>query len=454
MTTAQAPTTPTIRAASLGSVFATVGRGLAVCALPILVGLWMAATTFMGGTFLPWRPLMVDLDVYRRAGAALLNGSDFYALPGSLPFLYPPFAALLAVPLAVLPSAPVEIAWTIAGGLSLLAVLHRFGLSGWQLSLVGTATIYFVDPISETLAFGQPGIFLMALVVLDLVPGPRVLPRRVLPAGMLTAIAAALKLTPAIFVLYLIAIRQWRAAITGIVVGLAITIGTLAIVPGPSIRFWSRLAIGDTGLGHSLIYFTNQSVMADVVRILGLGSGPALVGLAASALVALLGVWAGMLWHHIGEVALAVTLVGVAGLLASPVSWLHHFVWVVPLAMCLVWRTPGYPGRRPLPPVLLIVGWIFVGWVIAQLPVVPAPLRRLPNGADLELQWTWQQHAIASVTAVLGLAFLAVSIAVARPLVASGFMRPAVGQSSDGQTPGVKKADHHGRPPESLGRGR
>jgi alpha-1,2-mannosyltransferase len=243
-----------------------------------------------------------------------------------------------------------------------------------------------------------------------------VLPRRILPPGVLTGIAAAVKLTPALFVVYLIAVRQWRAAVTAIVTGLVVTLGTLAIVPGPSIRFWSRLAQGETGLGHSLIYFTNQSVMADVVRILGLGARPALLGLALSAVVALLGVWAAMLWHRLGEVGLAVTLVGIAGLLASPVSWLHHFVWVIPLALCLTGRRPTLGERRTLPPSVLILGWVFVGWVVAQLPMVPAPLRRLPNGADLELQWTWWQHALASVTAVLGVIFLIACVVVAQRL--------------------------------------
>ena len=93
---------------------AAFARGVAICVLPIVVGLWVAATTFVGGTFIPWRPHMVDLDVYRSAGATLLEGGDFYTLPGPLPFLYPPFAALLAVPLTVLPSAAVEISWTVA----------------------------------------------------------------------------------------------------------------------------------------------------------------------------------------------------------------------------------------------------------------------------------------------------------------------------------------------------
>ena len=195
-----------------------VVRGVAVCVLPVLMSLYVAATTFTGGTFWPWKPIMVDLDVYRRAGSVLLAGGDFYALPGPLQFLYPPFAAVLAVPLAVLPLAVVQIGWTAAGALALLAVLHRFGLNGWPLSLIGTAVIFFVEPVVETLAFGQLGIFLVALVVLDLAPGPRVF-RRLLPQGTLTAVAAAIKLTPAIFVLYLLAVGRIRAFVVAVVVG-------------------------------------------------------------------------------------------------------------------------------------------------------------------------------------------------------------------------------------------
>jgi alpha-1,2-mannosyltransferase len=89
---------------------------------------------------------------------------------------------------------------------------------------------------------------------------------------------------------------------------------------------------------------------------------------------------------------------------------------VIPLALCLTGRGPTLGERRTLPPSLLILGWVLVGWVVAQLPMVPAPLRRLPNGADLELQWTWWQHTLASVTAVLGVIFLVACVVVAQRL--------------------------------------
>jgi alpha-1,2-mannosyltransferase len=393
-----------------------LARGMGICVPPIFVALYVGATGF-GGTFLPWHSNMVDLEVYRRAGSLLLAGGNFYDLPGQLQFLYPPIAAVLAVPLALLPLTAVQIGWTAAGAVALVAILHRFGLTGWLLSLAGVVVVYIVEPVVQTLAFGQLGIFLVALVVLDLAPGPRVFSRRLLPEGVLTAVAAAIKLTPAIFVVYLLAVRKFRAFWVAVLTGVVITLISAAIVPAASYEFWTRLAHGDSGLGHSIIYYTNQSVMADIVRIFGLGRAPAIVGLALSAVVALAGVWAAMLWHRLGDVRLAVNLCGVAGLLASPVSWLHHFVWVVPLAMSLLERRPISPRR--LPAWFLVLGWLFVGWVVV------APFTDLPNGADVELQWTWSQHALASVTAVVGLVLLAGAILIARPRVQTIFAHPS-----------------------------
>jgi alpha-1,2-mannosyltransferase len=388
-------------------------RGIGICVLPVLVSLYVGATTFGGGSFIPWRPIMVDLEVYRHAGSVLLAGGNFYDLPGPLQFLYPPFAAVLAVPLALLPTTVVQLGWTAAGALALVAILHRFGLQSWLLSVASAVAVYVVEPIVQTLAFGQLGIFLVALIVLDLVPGPRVFSRRLLPEGVLTAIATAIKLTPAIFLVYLLAVRKYRAFWVAVITGIAVTLLSAAVVPAASYEFWTRLAHGDTGLGHSIIYYTNQSVMADIVRIFGLGSAPAIAGLVLSAVVAVAGVWAAMLWHRLGDVRLAVNLCGVAGLLASPVSWLHHFVWVVPLAMSLVERRRI--GPRSLPTWFLALGWLFVGWVVV------APFTDLPNGADVELQWSWSQHLLASITAVLGLVLLAAAIMIARPRVLTMF---------------------------------
>jgi alpha-1,2-mannosyltransferase len=393
---------------------AQFARGVGICVLPVLLALYVGATTF-DRSFIPWHPNMVDLEVYRRAGSVLLADGNFYDLPGPLQFLYPPIAAVLAVPLSLLPSTVVQLAWTAAGALALVAILHRCGLQGWPLSLASAVAVYVVEPVVQTLAFGQLGIFLVALVVLDLVPGPRVFPRRLLPEGVLTGIATAIKLTPAIFIVYLLIGRKYRAFWVAVITGIVVTLIAAVIAPAASYEFWSRLAHGDTGLGHSIIYYTNQSVMADIVRVFGLGATPTIVGLVLSAFVAAAGVWAAVLWHRLGDVQLAVNLCGVAGLLASPVSWLHHFVWVVPLAMSLLERRRV--GPRSLPIWYLALGWLFVSWVVV------APFTDLPNGADVELLWTWSQHLLASITVVLGLTLLAAAIMIARPRVSTIFAR-------------------------------
>ncbi len=381
--------------------------GAGICVLPLIVGLSVASTTFPGGTLIPWHPVMVDLDVYTEAGRVVVGGGDFYRLPGPLQFLYPPFAALLAVPLALAPISVVQLGWTVAGILMIVAIMHRFGLTGWPLSLAAAAVVYVVQPVSQTLAFGQLGIVLVALVVLDLAPGPRALPgRRLLAEGVLTAVAAAIKLTPAIFVVYLLAVGKRRAAVVAMITGATLTALSALLLPQASWQFWTRLATGETGLGHSLIYYTNQSVFADVVRVFRLAPYAAPIGLVLSALVAGLGVWAAMGWHRIGQVRMAISLCGVASLLASPVSWLHHFVWVVPLALCLV--ELGRIRLRAAPVWFLVLGWLFVGWVVVS------PYRILPNGADLELRWRPDQHALASVTAMLGVALLISSVVLAR----------------------------------------
>lgn len=360
-----------------------------IAALPMIVGLYVAATAF-GGTLLPWQPTLTDLAVYRLAGATLLTGGDIYHLPNSLPFLYPPFAALLAVPLSLLPTAVAEIGWTMAGVAALLLIMRRLGVRGWSLSLLGTAVIWFVEPVNQTLAYGQVGIFLVALVVMDLVP------RR--PgdsghlAGALTGLAAAIKLTPGLFFLVLIAGRRKRASVGVLVSFLIVTVATAAVVPQVSIGYWSRLAHGDTGLGHSIIYTTNQSVLGAWLRWFGLGQISTVIGLAACGLVALLGVVSAVVWLRRGEAALGVTLGGVATLLASPVSWSHHFVWVVPLGLLLLHSRASASFRA--------IGFVFVGWVSA------APFEGLPRGGDIELTYTWTQNLLASVTPLLGLVLL------------------------------------------------
>lgn len=392
---------------------------LAICALPMLAGLWVAATTF-DGTLSPWRPNMVDLDVYRRVGGLVMSGSgDIYDANSGLPFLYPPFAAVLAAGLAALPAIVMQMGWVALNVGCLLSILYRCGVRGWILSLSGAAVIVAVEPVRMTFAFGQLGIVLVALVALDVLPGRHFLSpgsanpeadletgqsfersrRGPLPAGVLSGLAAAIKLTPGITLPYLWFAGRRRAAI-GVGVGfLAATALGVLVLPRESGTFWGRLVQGDTGLGGSIVYLTNQSVMGAWLRILALGPGSELTGLILAAVVAGVGVWAGARWHRRGFAALGVCLSGVAGLLASPVSWSHHFVWIVPLGLLLA--KPGVPGA------VRILGYTFVGWTAL------APFTKLPSGGDVELTYSLPQIVLSSITPVLGVAFLILCLVTA-----------------------------------------
>jgi alpha-1,2-mannosyltransferase len=368
---------------------------------PMLVTVLTAPFAFMGGTLRPWQPQMMDLDVYRRAGDLLLSGgSAIYATPnGELPFLYPPFAAVMGA-LWDLPSQDIaQVLWLALNVLALLAILHRLGLRTWILSIVAAACCGLVPPVKDTLAFGQLGIFLVALPLCDLLPGPRLLPwRRLLPVGTSTGFAAALKLTPLIFVPYLWLVRHRRSSITTFVAFGVLTLLSFVLLPGASLDFFGRLLHGDTGLGDSIAYYTNQSIVSDWLRITGRTGGLAAVGLLLGAAVALLGILGGARWYRLGHPAFALCLVGMAGLIASPVSWSHHFVWIVPLAVIATSST--------LPPTLRALSWLVTLWMVAQ------PFTRLPHGGNLEYAWTPAQHLLGSVTTLLVVALLVAALTV------------------------------------------
>ena len=99
---------------------------------------------------------------------------------------------------------------------------------------------------------------------------------------MLTAVATAIKLTPAIFVVYLLLVRKFRAFWVAVITGVVVTLASAAIEPAASYEFWSRLAHGDTGLGHSIIYYTNPVGDGRHRPDLRSGDRAAAVGLALS----------------------------------------------------------------------------------------------------------------------------------------------------------------------------
>ncbi|WP_415154075.1 glycosyltransferase 87 family protein [Propionicimonas sp.] len=370
---------------------------LGLALIPVLAALYVGGTQIAGGSLWPWQPNMIDLQVYQRAGQILLSGGDIYASGGELPWIYPAFGALLTIPFAVLPAGAAAAAWLVLCTAALGAMLYRLGYTGWVLSLLTTLAVLFVQPVRDTLGFGQLGIFLVAAAVLDSMPGPRLLRRRVLPEGWLVGIATAVKLTPAVVAAYNFFAGRRKPGVVAFLGFLAATAVAFVVVPSASLTYWQKLLSGDSGLNSGIVYATNQSVLGVWNRLTG---EPSRGGLVLSVLVVVLGVVAAVGMHRAGQVGYALTLAGLTSLLASPISWSHHYVWVVPLGIVL-WQ------RRELPGVLRWTGLGYVAWLVV------APFMWLPRGDNIELSYAPWQQAVDNLGVVVGVLLLAGSAVAA-----------------------------------------
>jgi alpha-1,2-mannosyltransferase len=295
----------------------------------------------------------IDLDVYRLGVQSWLNGGDLYGtLPKtrvdlSLPFIYPPISAILMVPLTVIP-------FGLANGLlicitiGLVALTMKITLDSLKLSpkwMVLAPAALFVEPVRSTLDYGQVNVILMAMVAADcLIKTPR------WPRGALVGLAAAIKLTPAAFVLFFLLRRDYRALATAIISGVAFTVLAFLVTWGTSIKFWTN-AVFHTSDKVGVDYLANQSIQGVLLR-LHLGTG-AWVALGAVVLVFTVTAM------RRAETTLAFSLNALAMLLISPISWSHHWVWCVPLLLAL-WAN-GFRVLAGVGTVVFMVGpqWWF-----------------------------------------------------------------------------------------------
>ena len=302
---------------------------------PIFAALWSGATAIANGAFSPWEPLMIDMDVYRRTGEIYLQGGDIYDVPGQLPFIYPPIAAVLSLPFTWLDLATTQQLWLLVNAALVAAMIHRLGLTGWRLSLASAAAIWMIEPLRTTLGFGQVNIALTAIVLLDIVPGPRVLDRLGvprLPQGWLVGLATAIKLTPALFAVYLFLSGKIKPALVAFASFCVATLAGFVLLPEASRTFWTRLVAGDSGINTGLKYFTNQSVIGNYIRFSN--ENPDQIpgkGLLLAMAVGAIGLAAAIIWERNGHRTFAVVLCGLTALMMSPISWSHHFIWFLPL---------------------------------------------------------------------------------------------------------------------------
>jgi alpha-1,2-mannosyltransferase len=283
-------------------------------------------------------PYRIDLGVYRIGGRTWLRGGDLYRqvlVVGGLrlPFTYPPIAAVVLVPLALLPMTAAGTVLT-AGSVALAAVvlgvfLRRLAgpaagslwAAGWLLPAA-----LLLEPVRSTLAYGQIDIVLMAIVTLDCLTAQPHWPR-----GALTGLAAAVKLTPAAFVLFFLLRRDYRAAATAAGSFAAATAAGFALAGPDSARYWTAIVF-QTGRIGGPATAANQSIAAVLARA---GLDPhTLPGAAAWLMLSAIVVVAACrgMRHALSasQDCLALSLNAFAALLISPVSWSHHWVWCAP----------------------------------------------------------------------------------------------------------------------------
>lgn len=365
----------------------------------------------------------IDGEVYQIGARAWLNGQPIYHdLPETsvglrLPFIYPPFAAIVFTPLAVVSKAVAITAIMVVSQLALLATLYVVSRtatftprSHGTAMLVAAAALplaTLTEPVFETLTYAQINLVLMTLVAVDCLwrtDGERKLPY---PRGILLGIAAGLKLTPAVFLLFFLVRRDLRAILTTIVTFL-ITVALGFLLAFRDARwFWSRevfassdVSFGPQFEGDASIYAGNVSLRSLLSKlqvpepwltvVLGL-----LIVLAIA--VAVAGMWYALYGRRDNKVDLptAVVLNGILGLLISPISWSHHWVWIVP-ALLLLFGT-AY-SRRHIPLLLATT-------VAAELYLI-GPHWNVPQGDGKELTWNIFEHLIGNAYVYLGMAFL------------------------------------------------
>ncbi|MBV8788847.1 MAG: mannosyltransferase [Mycobacterium sp.] len=337
-------------------------------AAPALLIVSIAAR--LGWTYLsPSGANFVDLHVYLGGAAAIDHPGTLYSYVYGdktpdfpLPFTYPPFAAVVFYPLHLLPFGLVAFGWQLASMAALYVAIRisqrlmgvPAGPHGRRLAMLWTAVTMWIEPLRSTFDYGQVNVLLMVAVLWA------VYTTRWWLSGLLVGVAAGIKLTPAISGLYLVGVRRWAAAAFSAVV-FAATVGVSALVVGDQTRFYFFHLLGDAHRVGPIATSFNQSWRGGISRILGHDAGfdpLVLAAIAATAVLALLAWRALDASDRLGKLL----VVELFGLLLSPISWTHHWVWLVPL---MVWAIHGpwhrLPGAR-------IVGW---GWLALTIIGVP-----------------------------------------------------------------------------------
>ncbi|MEU1853707.1 glycosyltransferase 87 family protein [Streptomyces sp. NPDC019990] len=306
------------------------GRLLLVLALATVVTVFTATVPLLRDWF-DLRVYHGSIDSWVHHGGRIYD----YRVPGTpYGFTYPPFAAVVMLPMALL-DLRTAVAAALLLNLAALAVTlrllagpawRRHGWYGWALTV---CLLALFEPLRDTVSFGQVNLLLLALVLTD---ATLLATGRARWAGIGIGLAAAIKLTPALFIGLLLVAARWRAAAVATAVALGATAVAACADLGASHFYWTE-ALWDTDRVGRLGYVSNQSLQGILARL-----GEPDRALWAAAVVPALAVWALRARRAVdaGDWTAAFALTGLAACLVSPVTWVHHLVWLLPSFAVLI----------------------------------------------------------------------------------------------------------------------
>jgi alpha-1,2-mannosyltransferase len=311
----------------------------------VVLALWAADVA----THTSYMAAMRDLVVYRDGGLIVRHVAPAYdahrASPlydwkgvGGVQFTYPPFAAVIFAVASVLPWTALRGAMTVASLAALIWSLWLvFGALGYRdrarlgATLGISALALATEPVQQTFSLGQVNLLLMLLVVADLlVIGGGSGGRAGWLRGVGIGIAAGVKLTPLIFIPYLLLTRRYRQAAVATGAFVATAVIGWAILPRDSGTYW---ADGLFLKANRIVFLGtrgNQSVRGIVTRLAGSVNAGTLPWIAAALVIVIVGLAAATILYRAGQPVAAMLACALTGLLVSPLSWDHHWVWVAP----------------------------------------------------------------------------------------------------------------------------
>lgn len=380
---------------------AVVGRLRAALATPRIVA-WVAVPLLVAALVWSWIRLgnyALDLDIYRLGVQTWLSGGNMYgtlAPPMNgpvLPFIYPVFAAITMIPLAVV---PYWVALMAVFGLSVVAltvVIFLTARVAWpaggrpgavSATMLALPAALLIEPVAQTLAFGQVNLLLMVMVVVDCLA-----PRTRWPRGLMIGLAAAIKLTPGGFVLFLLLRRDYRAVAVAVATGIVATGIGFVVAPAESAHYWFG---GPAASVSGSTFFSNETIQAILARQEVPEPLFTLIWLAGVAVILALA------FPVIRRADRAIALAATAGfvLVASPTSWSHHWVFVVPALVAMGTHAVRLRSR----------GWALAAAVTAVVFYL-APFRWMPNVWGVQMHWSLFEQTLGASYVIVATVLLA-----------------------------------------------